>query len=172
MNVLWIAFTIYIIGIAAILYYRPSIMFRQDGGTWKEFGLSTKGSYTVFPFWLFTVLWAFFSYLVATMGTILVASATMRSMQPQQQDQPSLFQKHMQVYSPPQHEPSLFQRHTPAYPTTNTDHQLPSLFPKQPPIYSPQQPIQQPGYYVLEPRPSGPPKYIYFGLQPPKYNDL
>lgn len=161
MNVLWIAFTIYIIGIASILYYRPALMFRQDGGTWKEFGLSTKGSYTVFPFWLFTILWAFFSYLLATMGTIFVASAATNSYQSpiqSQQTMPSLFSKQTTNYAPP----TYAQNYSP----------LPPTFAPPSPTYPPPQQIQQPGYYVLESRPSGQPKYVYFGLQPPKQADL
>ena len=67
MNVLWFAFGIYIIGIAIVLFLRPNIMFRPGKGTWKEFGISNTGSYTVFPFWLFTLVWAILSYVLATM---------------------------------------------------------------------------------------------------------
>lgn len=144
MNVLWIAFAIYIIGIAVILYYRPTLMFRQEGGTWKEFGLSKKGSYTVFPFWLFTIIWAFFSYVLATMGAIFVASVARNSLPTSQVN--------------------------PSYQTTPTHRPLPSLFHKTAPTQFP--PQQQPGYYVFESRPSGPPKYVYFGLQPPTHTDL
>ena len=134
MTVLWIAFGFYIVGIALVLYYRPAIMFRPDGGAWKEFGLSSKGSYTVFPFWLFTVIWAFGSYVLATLSTVFMASLAMRSIRS---------------------EPT----------TTIHSNTIQSQMPTQPLF-------QKPGYYVLDSRPSGPPKYVYFGSEPPKYGEL
>ena len=38
----------------------------HPGGTWKEFSLNPDPNRTWMPFWLFSVLWAFVSYLVAT----------------------------------------------------------------------------------------------------------
>jgi len=37
-------------------------MFHEDG-RWREFGFGAKDK-TVFPFWLFCILWAIFSYLL------------------------------------------------------------------------------------------------------------
>lgn len=79
MNTLWFAFGIYIIGIAIVLFLRPSIMFRPGKGTWKEFGISNTGSYTVFPFWLFTIVWAILSYVLASLMTVFFARVTMSS---------------------------------------------------------------------------------------------
>ena len=78
MTVLWMALGIYIIGVAVILYIRPSIMFRESG--WKEFGLASTGNYTVFPFWMFTFAWAIVAYAMATLGAVFFASAALRSM--------------------------------------------------------------------------------------------
>jgi hypothetical protein len=72
------ALGIYIIGVAVILYIRPSIMFRESG--WKEFGLASTGNYTVFPFWMFTFAWAIVAYAMATLGAVFFASAALRSM--------------------------------------------------------------------------------------------
>jgi len=80
MNTLWFAFGIYILGIAIVLFLRPSIMFRPGTGTWKEFGISNTGSYTVFPFWLFTVIWAILSYVLASLMTVFFAGVTMKSL--------------------------------------------------------------------------------------------
>ena len=82
MSILWFAFGIYIIGVAIVLYIRPGIMFREDGGAWREFGLSGKGGHTVFPFWLFAVVWAFLSYTIATIGAIMFARIAMMSLRP------------------------------------------------------------------------------------------
>jgi hypothetical protein len=65
MHVLFLALTIYLLGVTIVLYLRPKLMF-HPGGTWKEFSLNPDPNHTWMPFWLFSVLWAFISYLVAT----------------------------------------------------------------------------------------------------------
>ena len=65
MHVLFLALTIYLLGVTIVLYLRPALMF-HPGGTWKEFSLNPDPNHTWMPFWLFSVLWAFTSYLVAT----------------------------------------------------------------------------------------------------------
>jgi hypothetical protein len=66
MNTLWFAFIIYILGMAVVLYVRPSLMF--DGGAWKEFGLTaTNNNTTIFPFWMFVILWSIASYVAGTL---------------------------------------------------------------------------------------------------------
>ena len=65
MHVLFLALTIYLVGTTIVLYLRPSIMF-HPGGTWKEFSLNPDPNHTNMPFWLFSILWAFLSYLIAS----------------------------------------------------------------------------------------------------------
>ena len=65
MHVLFLALTIYLIGTTVVLYLRPSVMF-HPGGTWKEFSLNPDPNHTYMPFWLFSILWALLSYLIAT----------------------------------------------------------------------------------------------------------
>ena len=65
MHVLFLALTIYLVGTTVVLYLRPSIMF-HPGGTWKEFSLNPDPNHTNMPFWLFSILWAFLSYLIAS----------------------------------------------------------------------------------------------------------
>lgn len=65
MHVLFLALTIYLIGTTFVLYVRPTVMF-HPGGAWKEFSLNPDDNHTYMPFWLFSILWALFSYLVAT----------------------------------------------------------------------------------------------------------
>ena len=73
MNTLWFAFIIYILGMAVVLYVRPSLMF--DGGAWKEFGLtSTNNNTTIFPFWMFVVLWSIASYVAGTLCVLVFSS--------------------------------------------------------------------------------------------------
>ena len=50
-------------GIAVVLFFRPSLMFHRDG-RWKEFGIGDIDGGTVFPFWLFCIVWAAVSYII------------------------------------------------------------------------------------------------------------
>jgi hypothetical protein len=55
---------LYLLGISIILFYRPELMFTEDGN-WKEFGLGrNRKQYTWMPFWLFAIMWAILSYIV------------------------------------------------------------------------------------------------------------
>jgi len=65
MNVLWFAFGIYIVGVSALLILQPKMMFENK--VWKEFGLHNTTRATVFPVWMFIVLWSFLSYGVASL---------------------------------------------------------------------------------------------------------
>lgn len=65
MHVLFLALTIYLLGSACVLYLRPALMF-QPGGTWKEFSLTPGPNHSYMPFWLFTIIWSFVSYLLAS----------------------------------------------------------------------------------------------------------
>lgn len=76
MEILWLAILVYSIGLAAVLQFRPSLMFREDG-TWKEFGYqraSPSGRHTIFPFWLFAITWAVVSYAIAAAVTWTIAA--------------------------------------------------------------------------------------------------
>jgi hypothetical protein len=62
MKVLLIAGIIYLLGVSLILWFKPELMFREDG-TWKEFGIGReRENYTWFPFWLFILVWSIMSY--------------------------------------------------------------------------------------------------------------
>lgn len=64
MEIIWLAIVIYSVGLAAILYTRPALMFNANG-TWKEFGYKRDSRYTIFPFWLFSITWAIVAYALA-----------------------------------------------------------------------------------------------------------
>lgn len=61
MRVLLLAVILYLLSVVAVLYAKPSLMFREDG-TWKEFGLHGSDQHTPFPFWLFCIVAALVSY--------------------------------------------------------------------------------------------------------------
>jgi hypothetical protein len=48
-------------------------MFRP-GGAWREFGLSDSKQSTLFPFWMFALVWALISYAIATCFMIVTSS--------------------------------------------------------------------------------------------------
>ena len=77
MEIIWIAILLYSIGLGAILYLRPALMFNENG-TWKEFGYKREEArYTIFPFWLFAVVWAFLAYaLAAVMGSFVSSGSS------------------------------------------------------------------------------------------------
>jgi hypothetical protein len=66
MEILWLAIIFYSVGLGLILHFRPTLMFHENG-TWKEFGYqrSSDSRHTLFPFWLFAIVWAFASYVLA-----------------------------------------------------------------------------------------------------------
>jgi len=66
---LWLAIVIYSAGLGLILYTRPSLMF-MESGAWKEFGYQRGPRYTVFPFWLFAIVWAIVSYSLSAAITV------------------------------------------------------------------------------------------------------
>ncbi len=62
MRTLLLSAILYLLGVAIILFFRPKMMFYEDG-RWREFGVGIQEK-TVFPFWLFCILWAVISYLL------------------------------------------------------------------------------------------------------------
>jgi hypothetical protein len=150
--ILALAFAFYILGIAVILYLRPSLMF-QPGGSWKEFGIGRGESHTALPFWLFAIFWAFISYgvsLVILSQFAHVATST---------------------FSAPVHaQPQISQQMVAPQPVVQP---VPQPVVSQEQIYKPvsstiglQQ--NQPGYYVLANNSqTGNPQYIYYGNAPP-----
>ena len=147
MTVLWFAFGIYILGIALVLFLRPTMMFRPGNGTWKEFGISNNGSYTVFPFWLFTLVWALLSYVFATLGTVFFAGLALKSL--------------------PKHD-GITPISTVEPPTTASTASVGSVASAT----SVGSIARAPGYYIFESPKVGAPKYVYFGTSPPTADDL
>lgn len=74
MQTLWLAIFVYSIGLAAVLHFRPALMFNENGN-WKEFGYHRDSRHTLFPVWLFAIVWAFVSYALASVGVTLWSSA-------------------------------------------------------------------------------------------------
>jgi hypothetical protein len=151
MEIIWPAIVIYSIGLGLVLYLRPALMFNENG-TWKEFGYNRGSRHTIFPFWLFSVVWALVAYalasfLVASVFTGVFTGAAVAAM-------PSM----PSYQSPSESEgDSAFE--------TDTDVEEVIAPP-------PQQVSKKPraGYYVLnaDTRKNGIRKYVYYGSEPPK----
>ena len=63
MRTLLLSGILYLIGIIIVLLIRPFLMF-DENGEWKEFGMISK-EHTIFPFWMFCIVWAIISYMIS-----------------------------------------------------------------------------------------------------------
>jgi hypothetical protein len=142
MTVIVIAIAIYILGVAAVLFFRPAFMFNEQTGTWKEFGLAKSEAYTLLPFWMFVILWAIVSYVGGTYAAIFFGGLALQSL-PSDVVEANL----SNVLKP-------ISKSVPSIPVSAVEAA------KSPSSTAP-------GYYILETPKSGPPKYIYFGTSPP-----
>jgi hypothetical protein len=189
MSVLYLALGIYVAVVALVLYIRPSSMFHPENGSWKEFGIDVSRSNTVFPFWMFAIIWAFVSYAIATLLHVGFAHASMNLPSSPMFYEQSVASPVSAMYSmPPSNNintPSPFAHsnmnnissgnsYLPTSMHVNTP--MPSFIP---PVsnsisnsMSNGSPPQLPGYYFVEPQSSGLPRYVYFGPDPPSMQNL
>jgi len=161
MELLWLAIVFYSIGLATILYLRPAVMFNENG-TWKEFGYQRDSRHTIFPVWLFIIVWAILSYVLsmATSSILFSSSAVAVATAAVAGSEAHTFASRMfdnknegeceseEVIEMP--EPEYRKKRTP----------LKESKEKEKP---------RPGYYVLEPgdQTKGLRKYVYYGPNPP-----
>ena len=161
------AFTIYIFGIATVLFVKPKIMFGETG-EWKEFGIGRGERRTVFPFWLFSIFWAFISY-----GLALVIMSQFATIAVNAFPEPGVSQQAPQMQTQYQ-QPSIQQ---PTQVSTTLPPQQP-LAATAPAVAAPNfiKPVSSslginantPGYYILQSNGMGDTRYIYYGTEPPK----
>jgi hypothetical protein len=165
MEVLWLAILLYSVGLAIILQLRPAIMFHENG-TWKEFGYqrSAESRHTIFPFWLFAVVWAFVSYAVASAITWsvvagAVAASTSRNWLSHEEEEADTMMTMTPIGSEPEYEDEDM---IPAS-------MMPERRPRGRPRGSTTKTTARQGYYVLAPRDTntGLQRYIYYGSTPP-----
>ena len=154
MPILWVAFGLYIVGVALILYIRPQSMFHAETGTWKEFGMSRSAHYTLFPFWMFTIVWAFLSYALATLGTVAFGNFALQTFVLDSSAEET-------VPIPKNLATPITKVKVPKLPATAATAASDAATAGA-----------TPGYYILETPKAGPPKYVYFGLSPPSLDDV
>ena len=63
MKIILLSCLLYLFGVVVILFLKPSFMFDRNGN-WKEFGFKQDTNHTWFPFWLFCIIWAIFSFAI------------------------------------------------------------------------------------------------------------
>lgn len=158
MQVLWLAIFLYSIGLAAVLHFRPALMFNENG-SWKEFGYHRDSRHTLFPVWLFAIAWAFVSYAIAAViGTLVdsqmaavgATAATASSFFSQPEPEPE-----SDVESDIEEEEEI------AVPVSRVRSRSAKRNTSKP----------RPGYYVLDPEQkteSGLRRYIYYGPDRPQ----
>jgi hypothetical protein len=155
MRTLLLAAILYLIGVVIVLLLRPRIMFDEDGN-WKEFGIVSK-AHTVFPFWLFCIVWAVLSYCI----TLFFIGAPGGAEHPKKTVPP--------VDEPVRPNPRSGKRSKSGkrsrpveYPSDNLVEPLSAI-----PEFKDKKPPKS-GYYVLNTEnDSGTPKYVYYGPKPP-----
>lgn len=133
-------------------------MFRPGG--WKEFGLSANNSYTVFPFWMFTIVWAILSYVFATLAAVMFASVTLQSV-PNASSVPT-FEGEFGMDDVADVAEPIYK------PISRQAPRMRAIRPPAPVLA----PVQQPGYYILESPVNSAPKYVYYGTEPPSFENL
>ena len=153
MSILWIAFGLYIVGVGLVLYIRPKSMFHVETGTWKEFGMSRSSYYTLFPFWMFTLVWAFLSYALATVGMLAFGNFALQTFGPVSSLDEAAVEIPKNLATP------ISKVKVPKLPLAAATDAAATA-------------AATPGYYILETPKSGPPKYVYYGLSPPSLDDV
>jgi hypothetical protein len=141
MKTLLFSLVLYLLGITGVLFFRPQLMFHKDG-RWKEFGLEEG---TMFPFWLFCIIWAIVSYVLARFivgeAVVPLASAIMAA--------PMVNESVEEIPTLNQALGSRNRRNKPSGPATET---------------------MKPGYYRLNAsalEKTGVPRYVYVGPEEP-----
>ena len=166
MESLWLAIAIYSVGLAAVIWLRPALMFNENG-TWKEFGYQRSSRHTLFPVWLFAITWAFVSYALAAAliwiltGRSLAAAAGATAGASAAQWTPSRgFREAEPEENIEEDDDSDEEFAIPVSRVPRSVSRSSSTSGKKP----------RPGYYVIDPESeqSGLRRYIYFGNRPPQ----
>ena len=138
---------LYLVGVAVALVVKPSFMFAPDG-TWKEFGIGQDPKrYTVFPFWLFCLVWAVIAYIIVLLILPLMTDMEQLNSEP--------------VYTPKN---NVNKRSKKNVVTTQAEDSDLVFDDEMEPVGLPK------GYYVLNKKASriaGTPKYVYLGEEEP-----
>lgn len=176
MEILWLAIVLYSVGVGLVLHLKPSLMFTEKG-QWKEFGYQRGPRFTIFPFWLFAVLWGFCSYLLATMITWAVPALALTvpfvAFGSDDEDEEPMVPDDVADVPDELPAPVPETKRSRGRPRKVTE---PLVF-SSAAIPSPATNVKvkekgTPGYYVLDTNSSGVRKYVYHGPDPPDMTEL
>jgi hypothetical protein len=164
MELLWLAIVFYTVGLAVVLYLRPAVMFNENG-TWKEFGYQRDSRHTIFPVWLFIIVWAVISYVLATVvGSYMMAPATVFATATATAVTSKAHTFATKMFEESESDEDIIEMAPPKKRSVSKEPKEPteSNEPKE-------KEKPRPGYYVLEPgdQTKGLRKYIYYGQSPP-----
>lgn len=164
MEILWLAIVFYSVGLALLLHFRPAMMFFENG-TWKEFGYQRDARHTIFPFWLFAIVWAFVSYaLAATLSwTWLAAPAAANAF-----TSANAFRYSLSDYDDEEQNYEEGEIENEMEPEMLPVSEVPVRRGRGRPRGSTNKP--RPGYYMLDPasrESGGLRRYVYYGSNPP-----
>jgi hypothetical protein len=162
MRTLLLAAILYLIGVVIVLLLRPQTMFDEDGD-WREFGILSK-AHTVFPFWLFCIVWAVLSYCITLffLGAPGGADHSKKHVV-----------DHLPVDEPERSNPRSGKR------SKSGRRSKPVVEAPSDNLVEPLSPIEmtngkkappKPGYYILDDigtEVNGKPRYVYYGDKPP-----
>ncbi len=169
---------LYLLGVAALLLFRPALMFRKDG-SWKEFG-TLSDEHSIFPFWLFCIVWAIVSYLITllivgeyTGATEVecagaVATAATSAMLAPVEESPEDLVEPLPLKTKTRRSNIIDKSLEEGYHMLNENATLKKGTPQY--VYVGDTELKKPGYYVLNEERNDPskPRYVYVGNKRPK----
>jgi hypothetical protein len=165
MRVFLFSVILYLMGVVAVLYFKPRLMFTEDG-RWKEFGLNSE-TRTPFPFWAFVVSFAFVCFLFAKLvirpETILAANIALATSTGH--DEESLVAAAAAPAAPKKKAKKVKKEEEDSSSSSSDE----DIKPGNSVPYSTAG-TMKPGYYKLDTKRAlrnGAPRYIYMGQEPP-----
>jgi hypothetical protein len=175
MRTLILSAVLYLSGVAGLLLFRPKLMFKKDG-TWKEFG-TVSDEHSIFPFWLFCIVWAIVSYLVtlllvgeystsATVATSVVAPV-MNAVSSTKDESPEDAVEPLPLKTSGRRSNIINKSMEKGYHMLNENATKKAGTPQY--VYVGNTELKKPGYYVLNDERNDPskPKYVYVGNERP-----
>lgn len=145
-------------------------MFKKDG-TWKEFG-TLSDEHSVFPFWLFCIVWAIVSYLItllivgeySTAAACAVATTTLLN---EEEESPEDYVEPLPLKTTNKRK-NIISKSMPGYRMLNENATKEAGGVPQY-VYVGDTPLKKPGYYILNKTREdlSKPKYTYVGSERP-----
>ena len=175
MRTLILSAVLYLLGVAVLLLFRPKLMFKKDG-SWKEFG-TISDEHSIFPFWLFCIVWAIVSYLITLLlvgeyspASVAVAASApvMNAVSSTEDESPEDAVEPLPLKTSTRRSNIINKSMEKGYHMLNENATKKAGTPQY--VYVGNTELKKPGYYVLNEERSDPskPKYIYVGNERPE----